>query len=56
MKKLHFVETDFDDDYYTDIYYDEDGKRYDFIYKFIEIKTKDENGNWVEFDEEYEID
>ena len=56
MKKLHFVETDFDDDYYTYIYYDEDGKRYDFIYKFMEVKTQDENGNWVEPDEDWEYE
>lgn len=55
MKSLHFIGTEVDGDYYTEIYHDEDGKRYDFIYKFIEVKTKDENGNWVEFDEEYEI-
>lgn len=56
IKKLQYFDSKIDGDYYTEIYHDEDGKRYDFVYEFKHIKTRDENGNWVEFDGEYEID
>ena len=55
MKKLKFSHTEFEDDYYIDIYHDEEGKRYDFIYEFVNVKTQDADGNWVEFNDEYEI-
>lgn len=53
--KLTFVESEIDDLYYTETYLDENGKRYDFTYGFKGIKTKDENGNWVPFEDEYEV-
>lgn len=56
MKSLHFIGTELGYDTYTEIYHDEEGNRYDFVYEFKGIKTKDENGNWVEFDGEYEMD
>lgn len=56
MKKLHFISTDVDGEYYAEIYQDEDGNRYDFVYEFKHIETKDADGNWVVFDGEYEID
>ena len=52
---LHFIGTETDGDFYTESYHDEDGKRYDFIYQFVGCRTQDENGNWVPFDDEYEI-
>lgn len=52
---LSFEGTETDGDYYTEIYRDSEGKRYDFIYQFVECKTQDENGKWVPFEDEYEI-
>lgn len=52
---LNFVGTETDGDYHTEIYHDDDGKRYDFIYEFKHIKTQDENGNWIPFEDEYEV-
>lgn len=54
-KKLTFIYQDFENGYITEVYHDEDGKRYDFIYECVNIKTQDADGNWVEFDDEYEV-
>lgn len=54
--KLTFVESEIDDLYYEETYLDENGKRYVFTYEFKGIKTKDENGNWIEFNDAFDIE
>lgn len=56
-KELTFVGTHTYDEgnYINERYMDENGKFYDFVYEFKQVKTQNADGNWVEFDEEYEV-